>query len=205
MTQRTVPLATALLLLALAGASSAHAQTPGARGQLSGDLPGNGGYGLAVWSGGTVDELGAAATGRGCALVAVWVVDQGGFVGNVLRAPAVVNQAWTSRFPGGPPNGAVIVVCAGAQAPAPPPAASTGARSIGGCPLFPDDNPWATDVSRYPLDPKSDAYIDYILGSGGNKNLHADFGSNPDYGIPYVIVPETQPGVPVSFDYADES
>ena len=36
--------------------------------------------------------------------------------------------------------------------------------------------------------------------------LHPDFGSNPDYGIPYVVVPGNQPRVPIGFDqYGDES
>ncbi|MCC6802262.1 MAG: hypothetical protein IT319_05210, partial [Anaerolineae bacterium] len=34
----------------------------------------------------------------------------------------------------------------------------------------------------------------------------ADFGENPDYGIPYVVVPEDQPLVPITFtEYGDES
>jgi hypothetical protein len=37
------------------------------------------------------------------------------------------------------------------------------------------------------------------------EKLHPDFGSNPEYGIPYVTVPGSQPKVPVSFEYADES
>ena len=41
--------------------------------------------------------------------------------------------------------------------------------------------------------------------NGGTKFLHADFGLNPDYGIPFVVVPGTQPKVPMVFDYADDS
>ena len=37
------------------------------------------------------------------------------------------------------------------------------------------------------------------------RNLHPDFGSNPTYGIPYVVVAGTQAKVPMSFDYSDES
>ncbi|MEX2229931.1 MAG: hypothetical protein WEB13_09885 [Dehalococcoidia bacterium] len=94
------------------------------------------------------------------------------------------------------PNTIVIVVCA---------APVSAARQIAGCPLFPDDNPWAVDISGYPVHPRSAAYTAAIRGSGGIQFLHADFGENPDYGIPYVVVPAGQPGVPVSFDYADES
>lgn len=75
---------------------------------------------------------------------------------------------------------------------------------IAGCPVFPTDNPWNRDVSADPVDPSSKAYIDFILANGG-QNVHPDFGSNPEYGIPYVVVDESQAKVPVSFDYADES
>ena len=74
------------------------------------------------------------------------------------------------------------------------------------CAVFPPDNPWNTDISGYPVHPSSAAYIASISGSGGNGFLHADFGSNPDYGIPYVVVPASQPPVPITFiEYGDES
>lgn len=76
--------------------------------------------------------------------------------------------------------------------------------TLGGCSMFPADNAWNRDVSQDPVDPNSADYIDYILQS--ESFLHADFGSNPSYGIPYVVVPATQPMVPVTFTaYADES
>ena len=73
---------------------------------------------------------------------------------------------------------------------------------IAGCAMFPADNPWNRDVSRDPVDPRSDAYIASI---GASRFLHPDFGSDPTYGIPWTAVPGTQPRVPMSFDYADES
>jgi hypothetical protein len=76
---------------------------------------------------------------------------------------------------------------------------------VGGCAVFPFDNPWNTDISNAPVDPNSDALIASI---GLDGNLHADFGTTwqgvPN-GIPFVVVGPTQPAVPVSFDYADES
>lgn len=85
---------------------------------------------------------------------------------------------------------------------------STGAGgpSLGGCVLFPPDNPWNTDISGFPVDPKSSAYIASI---GADVGLHPDFG--PEYlgapnGIPYVVVPANQPNVGVTFvDSPDES
>ena len=189
----------AVLLLALSALSAPRdVRAQPAPAQLAGMLPAHGGFAFVVWSGGTIATITTAANAGGCPLIAVWVLDQGTFIGSVIGAPTLVNQPFNSRFPNGPPSGPVIVVCGGS------PVAST-ARSIAGCPLFPDDNPWAADISGYPVDPRSDSYINYILASGGNQNLHADFGSDPSYGIPYVIVPESQAGVPVTFDYADES
>src|SRR5438105_2242383 len=75
-------------------------------------------------------------------------------------------------------------------------------------PLFPPTNWWNTDISAAPLDPNSPAYINYI---GTSRKLHPDFGgdsgdpSSPIYGFPYVSVSGSQPRVPVTFDYNDES
>ena len=72
-------------------------------------------------------------------------------------------------------------------------------------PLFPTDNPWNTPVDTLPVDPDSAAYLRSI---GLDTGLHADFGTVRDgapNGIPYICVSGTQPKVPVTFDYADES
>jgi hypothetical protein len=61
-------------------------------------------------------------------------------------------------------------------------AQSAGVPTIGNCPVFPADNPWNADVSQYPVDPLSDTYIASI-SADGDEYLHADFGSNSDYGI----------------------
>ena len=71
--------------------------------------------------------------------------------------------------------------------------------------FFPADNPWNADVSTLPVDPRSDAYI---ASMGAADELHPDFGTEWDggpNGIPYNVVRGTQPKVPVSFYYADES
>jgi hypothetical protein len=75
--------------------------------------------------------------------------------------------------------------------------------TIQGCPVFPPDNPWNRDVRADPVDPRSDAYIASI--NSGSRFLHADFGSDPTYGIPWTTVPGSQPRVPMTFDTADES
>jgi hypothetical protein len=76
--------------------------------------------------------------------------------------------------------------------------------------VLPADNWWNLDVSEAPLDPDSDAYIDWISGrTPGNptatRRLHPDFGP-PPYGMPYVTVSADQPLVPVTFvSYPGES
>jgi hypothetical protein len=76
---------------------------------------------------------------------------------------------------------------------------------IGGCPVFPPDNAWNQEIATAPLHSLSNQIIDHIQRIGG-KALHPDFGENQAYGIPYVVVPGTQPMVPISYDaYGDES
>ncbi len=80
----------------------------------------------------------------------------------------------------------------------------------GPLPLFPADNWWNTDVSQAPLDPRSDAFLDFI---GRTRRLHPDWGHesgqslpNPViYGMPYIVVSGNEPLEPVTFDYDDES
>jgi hypothetical protein len=71
--------------------------------------------------------------------------------------------------------------------------------------LFPADNPWNTRVDTLPLDPNSGDYIAHMDPAAG---LHPDFGTvweGAPIGIPYIVVRGTQPRVPISFFYADES
>ncbi|MGA2760929.1 MAG: hypothetical protein ABSF08_11480 [Candidatus Cybelea sp.] len=77
---------------------------------------------------------------------------------------------------------------------------AAGVPVVGGCQIFPANNWWNTDISNYPLDKLSGEYIAALPG-----NLHPDFGHNPDYGIPFNIVPSTQKKVPVTFGYASQS
>ena len=77
--------------------------------------------------------------------------------------------------------------------------------NLGGKRLLPDDSPWHQDISKEPVDPRSDK----ILGRVGlDKTLHPDFGGTWEgapIGIPYVVVPGNQKKVPITFTYADES
>jgi hypothetical protein len=82
------------------------------------------------------------------------------------------------------------------------PASSRAPREYS-CPLFPASNPLNEDISRAPVDSSSARYIASI---GANLHLHANFGSNPGYGIPYTVVGPRQPKVPIRFTaYGEES
>jgi hypothetical protein len=79
--------------------------------------------------------------------------------------------------------------------------------TIGGCQVFPTDNAWNQDISALPVHPNSSNYIKSI---GASQNLHPDFGSGTwegqPIGIPYLIVDNGDPLVPINFTaYGDES
>ncbi len=77
--------------------------------------------------------------------------------------------------------------------------------SLAGCPMFPANNVWNARIDTLPVDAKSDAYINFI---GAGTGLHPDFGTvwnGGPIGIPYNIVPSSQPNVPISFYYPSES
>ncbi len=83
-----------------------------------------------------------------------------------------------------------------------------GGTLPGPLPLFPADNWWNLDVSGLPLDPNSDAFMNFV---GRTRQSHPDFGGNVStnsvqiYGYPYAIVDSTVPLKTVQFDYSDES
>lgn len=84
-----------------------------AAGEISGNLPQNGGFAIVVWGGGTPDALVGAATAGGCAPASVWITASGQFVPYIVGAPEFVNADFVGRYEGGSmPNGTpVIIVC----------------------------------------------------------------------------------------------
>ncbi|HEX4115674.1 MAG TPA: hypothetical protein VHY18_07350 [Solirubrobacteraceae bacterium] len=73
----------------------------------------------------------------------------------------------------------------------------------GACPIFPANNPLNQEIAHAPVNPNSAKYIESI---GADIHLHADFGTPPNYGIPYVVVGPHQPRVPIHFtEYGEES
>jgi hypothetical protein len=70
-----------------------------------------------------------------------------------------------------------------------------------GCPLFTSDDAWNADVSAAPVDASWTSKLATLVGAA---MIHPDFG--PGFGIPFNVVPASQPALPVTFDgYADES
>lgn len=74
------------------------------------------------------------------------------------------------------------------------------------CPMFPANSHWHASVKDLPVVANSTSIVSTV---GASKGLKADFGSGlwdgGPIGIPYVVVPGSQPKVRVTFDYADES
>ncbi|MBK8175956.1 MAG: DUF4082 domain-containing protein [Rhodospirillales bacterium] len=72
--------------------------------------------------------------------------------------------------------------------------------SLGGKLPFPADNPWNQDISTAAVDPNSSTILNTTNFS---TRLHADFGSGTyggtKIGVPYIVVPENQPLVPIDF------
>jgi hypothetical protein len=97
---------------------------------------------------------------------------------------------------------APILIDAGATASQPAKRLTPPGPHIGGCPVFPATNAWNQEIASTPLHPLNSQIISRL----GASNLHPDFGENPLYGIPFVVVPGTQPLVPITYGlYGDES
>jgi hypothetical protein len=85
--------------------------------------------------------------------------------------------------------------------------ASGQSPTIGGCAIFPADNPWNTridDTKKFPVHARSSTYI---ANMSPTTHLHPDWGdwSTNHYGIPWQVVTSTTAKVPMTFDYADQS
>jgi hypothetical protein len=70
------------------------------------------------------------------------------------------------------------------------------------CEIFPSTNVWNKRVDSLPVAADSATMINAI---GLNAPVHPDFGSFAGYGIPVNVVPGSQPGRKVRFQYASES
>jgi hypothetical protein len=98
--------------------------------------------------------------------------------------------------------------CRGRRCATSGPFVVTNGPILAGCPIFPADSPWNTDVSTAPLAADSAT----LVGTqAAGHDVHLDFGdTQSEYGIPYSIVPARQRLVPITYgtdgaDYGDES
>ncbi|WP_261302405.1 copper amine oxidase N-terminal domain-containing protein [Paenibacillus andongensis] len=116
------------------------------------------------------------------------------FMSEAMGKPVAWEDATSSIYVGGKPK----------QLPVPE--QSGNGSSSAALQVFPEDNPWNTDISKYPVHANSAGFIASI---GLNSKMHADFGTvweGAPIGIPYTIVDGNQPKVNVTFtDYTDES
>jgi hypothetical protein len=84
----------------------------------------------------------------------------------------------------------------------------TNGPILAGCPIFPPDSAWNTDVSHAPAAPDSATLVG---AQAAGHDVHLDFGdTQSEYGIPYRIVPASQRLAPIVYgtdgaDYGDES
>src|SRR5262249_13046422 len=79
----------------------------------------------------------------------------------------------------------------------PPATPNTSVVTVGGCQIFPADNAWNRDVSAEPVDPASNALLAQM---SPDSALHLDLGTTEEYyGIPFVVVPQSQPLVPITY------
>lgn len=94
---------------------------------------------------------------------------------------------------------AALALLAAVVTPAQPP-------EIAGCPVFPPGNVWGARVDTLPLDARS---ADYVAAIGASLPMHPDFGSGiydgGPIGIPFVVVPGSEPRLRATFLYDDES
>src|SRR3954469_11095010 len=108
----------------------------------------------------------------------------------------IVMRRWTAIA------GAVAVVAGATVAEG----AGSSPPRVGGCAVFPANNPWNQRVDKLPVASSSDRIVRSI---GVSEGMHADFGSGlyggGPIGIPYTTVGKGQKKVKVRFDYSDES
>lgn len=98
-----------------------------------------------------------------------------------------------------------IAIAGRTDEPVLPQPSAEQAKAIEALQVFPPDNPWNMRVDDLPVHPRSRVYLASI---GLEANLHPDFGpvwEGVPFGIPYNVIPPDQPGVPVTFQYPDES
>jgi hypothetical protein len=100
---------------------------------------------------------------------------------------------------------ALAIVPVGMDLAASSAAGARGASSPSefGCPILPAEDALNQEIASAPVSPNS---ANYTASIGLGAHLHPDFGTPPSYGIPYALVGQAQPKVPIKFGaYRSES
>ena len=91
-------------------------------------------------------------------------------------------------------------VLAGSAPAVQAPDRSARVHAVGGCEVFPADNPWNRRIDRRPVWRGSSAIV---RRQAAGHDLHLDLGTTEDhYGIPVNVVDEDQPLLPLQFGTA---
>ena len=82
-----------------------------------------------------------------------------------------------------------------------------GSPVIGGCAIFPADNPWNTRVDNTTTYPVQSHWSTYMTTMNLSTHLHPDWGdwSKHAYGIPWQVVPSSQAGAAMTFTDKSQS
>lgn len=130
----------------------------------------------------------------------------GGPVSVPHPAPSATATSSATSAPTPTPTASVSRGPTASPVPTPTGSSSSNVPEIGGCQMFPANNPWNTDISGYPLNANSAQYMTE-MNPNGTTFLHPDFGSDPSYGIPYNVVAIAQANfTPITFtEYPSES
>src|SRR5580658_3600414 len=122
----------------------------------------------------------------------------------LLTAPVVCSLVFAAGCGGGVASGGLPAPAAIADGALRTQLAGPDVHQLGGCDVFPANNPWNEDISSAPVDPNSANYMTAM--NAGSTFLHPDFGHSPHYGIPVTIAAQSTPFVPMKFFlYKDQS
>ena len=109
-----------------------------------------------------------------------------------LSATAVLMPGSSGALP--------IGITGGATANAPAKRLWTGGSKFGGCSIFPSSFVYNSPVGSFPVRPESADVIAHSNALGGHTTLQFAFWSEPLSGMHPIVVPESQPMVPITYD-----
>jgi hypothetical protein len=160
----------------------------------AGGLSGSENAGGSANTGGSANAGGSANTGgsaNGGSANTGGSAQTGGAAGKGGASGSSMTDARSPDAPQSMPDASVNPTDSGA----------TTTPSVGGCGLFPANDPWNQAIAA---NATVDANWTAKLVQYATKTvLHPDFGST--FGIPYNVVPMNQATLPITFDYPDDS